>query len=69
MSLYTFYLKNGQTFKVKGEDLTINNNNLTGEIVGFNFSKVENFFGVDLNEVVAIVKDLEEESTEKPDGE
>lgn len=56
MSIYTFYLKNGLTFDVKAKGLSVQNSQFSGEITSFHFDEVDNFFTVNLSEVVAIVK-------------
>lgn len=60
MKTYTFYLKNGESFKVKGKLKSLKTNTFTGDITGYEFEKVDNIFAVDLKEIVAIVEDLEE---------
>ena len=60
MNKYTFYLKNGLTFKVKAKGLEFTTNNITGQITYYSFEEYENIFAVNLSEVVAIVKDLED---------
>lgn len=60
MKTYTFYLKNGESFKVKGMLESLKTNTYTGEITGYKFKELKNIFAVNLSEVVAIVEDLEE---------
>ena len=60
MKTYTFYLKNGENFKVKGELESLKTNTYTGEITSYKFKEVENIFVVNFSEIVAIVEDLEE---------
>lgn len=61
MKTYTFYLKNGLTFKVKAESIKTTTSTITGEIVGYEIKSLKNFVEVKLNEVIAIVEDLLEE--------
>lgn len=60
MQTYTFYLKNGEKFKVKGKLKSLTTNTFTGQITSYAFEKLENVFAVDFTEIVAIVEDLEE---------
>lgn len=60
MKTYTFYLKNGENFKVKGELESLKTNTYTGEITSYEFKEVKNIFVVNFSEIVAIVEDLEE---------
>ena len=60
MKTYTFYLKNGENFKVKGKLKSLKTNNYTGEITSYEFEEVENIFVVNFSEIIAIVEDLEE---------
>lgn len=60
MKIYTFYLKNGENFKVKGKLESLKVNTFTGEITSYKFEEVKNDFAVNLSEVIAIVEDLEE---------
>lgn len=61
MKTFTFYLKNGLTFKIKAESMKTKTNTLTGAIVGYEVKSLKNFMDVDITEVIAIVEDLEEE--------
>lgn len=60
MKTYTFYLKNGENFKVKGKLESLETNTFTGEITRYKFKEVENIFVVNFSEIIAIVEDLEE---------
>lgn len=60
MRTYTFYLKNGLTFKVKAEGIKTTTSTITGGIVGYEIKGMKNFIEVNITEVVAIVEDLEE---------
>lgn len=60
MKTYTFYLKNGESFKVKGNLESLGTNTYTGEITSYKFKEVKNIFAVNFSEIVAIVEDLEE---------
>ena len=60
MRTYTFYLKNGLTFKVKAESIKTTISTITGGIVGYEIKGMKNFIEVNITEVVAIVEDLEE---------
>ena len=60
MKTYTFYLKNGENFKVKGKLKSLKTNNYTGEITSYEFEEAENIFAVNFTEIIAIVEDLEE---------
>ncbi len=61
MNTYTFYLKNGLTFKIKAESIKTTINAITGKIVGYEVKSIKNFMDVDISEIVAIVEDLVEE--------
>lgn len=61
MKTYTFYLKNGLTFKVKAESIKTTTSTLTGQVVGYEIKGLKNFLEVNIGEVVAIVEDLVEE--------
>lgn len=60
MKTYTFYLKNGESFKVKGKLKSLKTNTFTGEITSYEFEEVKNIFAVNFSEIIAIVEDLEE---------
>ena len=60
MKTYTFYLKNGENFKVKGKLESLETNTFTGKIIRYKFEEVKNVFVVNLSDVIAIVEDLEE---------
>lgn len=59
MKIFTFYLKNGLTFKVKAESIKTTTSTLTGEIVGYEIKSLKNFVEVNICEVIAIVEDVE----------
>lgn len=61
MKTYTFYLKNGLTFKIKAESVKTTTSTLTGEVDGYEIKSLKNFVEVNVNEVIAIVEDLLEE--------
>ena len=60
MKTYTFYLKNGEKFKVRGKLTSLKTNTVTGNITSYEFKEIENIFAVNFTEIVAIVEDLEE---------
>lgn len=59
MKIFTFYLKNGLTFKVKAESIKTTTSTLTGAIVGYEIKSLKNFVEVNIGEVIAIVEDVE----------
>lgn len=59
MKIFTFYLKNGLTFKVKAESTKTTTSTLTGAIVGYEIKSLKNFVEVNISEVIAIVEDVE----------
>lgn len=59
MKIFTFYLKNGLTFKVKAESIKTTTSTLTGAIVDYEIKSLKNFVEVDIGEVIAIVEDVE----------
>ncbi len=57
MKTYTFYLRNGLTFKIKAESITTTSN-IGGQITGYKISKLQGYLDVDISEVIAIVEDI-----------
>lgn len=54
MNTYTFYLKNGQSFDVVGEQMKIKT--YDGTIVGYEIENIKTFFKVNIDDISAIVQ-------------